>query len=77
MGVSESRVSQMRTQALALIHTVMQNLVDADPVPLVGGVRAQHQMEQYAAAVAARSTFAARLNHRTELIDAYGPAIVA
>jgi len=77
MGVSESRVSQMRTQALTLIHTVMQTLVDANPVPIAGGVRAQRQLQQYAAAVAARSTFAARLNHRTELVDAYGPAIVA
>jgi RNA polymerase sigma factor for flagellar operon FliA len=77
MGVSESRVSQMRTQALTLIHTVMQNLVDANPVPIAGGLRAQRQMQQYAATVAARSTYSARLNHRTELVDAYGPAVVA
>jgi RNA polymerase sigma factor for flagellar operon FliA len=77
MGVSESRVSQMRTQALTLIHTVMQNLVDANPVLVAGGVRAQRQMQQYAATVAARSTFSARLNQRTELVDAYGPAMGA
>jgi RNA polymerase sigma factor FliA len=74
MGVSESRVSQMRTQGLTLIHTVMQTLVDANPVPLAGGVRAQRQLQQYAATVAARSTFNARLDQRTELVDAYGPA---
>jgi RNA polymerase sigma factor FliA len=77
MGVSESRVSQMRTQGLTLIHTVMQTLVDSNPVPMAGGVRAQRQLQQYAATVAARSTFSARLNQRTELVDAYGPAIGA
>ncbi|MGV8846773.1 sigma-70 family RNA polymerase sigma factor [Tessaracoccus sp.] len=77
LGVSESRVSQMRTQALTLIHTVMQTLVDANPVPVSGGVRAQRQMQQYAATVAARSTFSTRLNQRPELVDTYRPARVA
>lgn len=55
LGVSESRVSQMRSQALGLIQSAMTTLLDGRPVSRTGGVRAQKQQQQYLASVAARS----------------------
>lgn len=75
LGVSESRVSQMRSQALGLIRTAMTTMLDARPVSCTGGVRAQKQQQQYLATVAARS--AARAAVASPAPAGYSPAAAA
>jgi RNA polymerase sigma factor for flagellar operon FliA len=69
MGVTESRVSQMRGEALALVReAVSAQYRDArppSPVPSPG--RSARRRDAYAAAVAGRSTFGTRLTSRVPL----------
>ncbi len=55
LGVTLSRVSQMRARALTLLHAAMSEVWDERPVVAEGGVRARNQQVSYVEQVAARS----------------------
>jgi RNA polymerase sigma factor for flagellar operon FliA len=54
LGVTLSRVSQMRSRALILLHAAMSEVWQGQPVPADGGVRARNQQRQYVDRVAGR-----------------------
>jgi RNA polymerase sigma factor for flagellar operon FliA len=54
LGVTLSRVSQMRARALTLLHAAMSEVWDGTAVPADGGVRARNQQRAYVDRVAAR-----------------------
>jgi RNA polymerase sigma factor for flagellar operon FliA len=54
LGVTLSRVSQMRARALTLLHAAMSEVWDGAAVPADGGVRARNQQRAYVDRVAAR-----------------------
>lgn len=71
LGVTESRVSQLRSAALALMRAGLEAQYAEVPPPRaagrqattrVGPRRAEHETAAYAAALADRSTFAGRLS---------------
>jgi RNA polymerase sigma factor FliA len=69
LGVTESRVSQMRSEGLALMRTGIAAQYSEGPVveePESG--RAASRRAAYAAALSARSTYADRLSRRQPLI---------
>ena len=70
LGVTESRVSQLRSEALVLLRSAMNNMDDgaqeASPSP-AGRGRAAAAKQAYVAAVATRSTLAGRLSATTLL----------
>jgi RNA polymerase sigma factor for flagellar operon FliA len=47
LGVTLSRVSQMRARALTLLHAAMSETWDCRAVPADGGVRARNQQRSY------------------------------
>jgi RNA polymerase sigma factor for flagellar operon FliA len=47
LGVTLSRVSQMRTRALTLLHAAMSEVWEGTAVPADGGVRARNQQKAY------------------------------
>jgi RNA polymerase sigma factor for flagellar operon FliA len=47
LGVTLSRVSQMRARALTLLHAAMSETWDGQAVPADGGVRARNQQRSY------------------------------
>ena len=55
LGVTLSRVSQMRARALTLLHAAMSEIWDGRAVPADGGVRARNQQRAYVERVTARS----------------------
>jgi RNA polymerase sigma factor for flagellar operon FliA len=55
LGVTLSRVSQMRARALTLLHAAMSEVWDGTPVPADGGVRARNQQRMYVDRVTGRS----------------------
>jgi RNA polymerase sigma factor for flagellar operon FliA len=55
LGVTLSRVSQMRARALILLHAAMSEIWDGQPVPADGGVRARNQQRAYVERVATRT----------------------
>ena len=55
LGVTLSRVSQMRARALTLLHAAMSEVWDGRAVPADGGVRARNQQRSYVERVAGRS----------------------
>ncbi|KQS68382.1 sigma-70 family RNA polymerase sigma factor [Modestobacter sp. Leaf380] len=55
LGVTLSRVSQMRARALTLLHAAMSEVWDERPVAAEGGVRARNQQATYVEQVATRS----------------------
>lgn len=67
LGVTESRVSQLRSEALVLLRAAMSDTQDrpADPAP--GRGRAAAARQSYVAAVSARSTLSGRLSATTLL----------
>ena len=67
LGVTESRVSQLRTQALALLRSGMQAVDGADGAPSQAGKGRSRAEQAYRDAVAARSTLAGRLSATTVL----------
>jgi RNA polymerase sigma factor for flagellar operon FliA len=71
LGVSESRISQMRAEALVLLRTVMQRELDPDmvqtPAAPAQGCAARRR-ESYYASVAARHAVALR-HRRTTALD--------
>jgi RNA polymerase sigma factor for flagellar operon FliA len=56
LGVTLSRVSQMRSRALILLHAAMSEVWKGQPVPADGGVRARNQQRQYVDRVAGRGS---------------------
>jgi RNA polymerase sigma factor FliA len=54
LGVTLSRVSQMRARALTLLHAAMSEVWDGRPVAAEGGVRARNQQLAYVERVAGR-----------------------
>ena len=54
LGVTLSRVSQMRARALTLLHAAMSEIWDGTAVPADGGVRARNQQRAYVDRVAGR-----------------------
>jgi RNA polymerase sigma factor for flagellar operon FliA len=61
LGVTLSRVSQMRARALTLLHAAMSEVWDGKTVPADGGVRARNQQRSYVDRVARRSPMPAPL----------------
>jgi RNA polymerase sigma factor for flagellar operon FliA len=61
LGVTLSRVSQMRARALTLLHAAMSEVWDGKAVPADGGVRARNQQRSYVDRVAGRSPMPAPL----------------
>jgi RNA polymerase sigma factor for flagellar operon FliA len=55
LGVTLSRVSQMRARALVLLHAAMSEVWDGEAVQAEGGVRARNQQKAYLVRVTARS----------------------
>ena len=55
LGVTLSRVSQMRARALTLLHAAMSEVWDGRAVQADGGVRARNQQRSYVDRVAGRS----------------------
>jgi RNA polymerase sigma factor FliA len=55
LGVTLSRVSQMRARALTLLHAAMSEVWEGRSVPADGGVRARNQQRSYVERVAARA----------------------
>lgn len=55
LGVTLSRVSQMRARALTLLHAAMSEIWEGRSVPADGGVRARNQQRSYVDRVAGRS----------------------
>jgi RNA polymerase sigma factor FliA len=68
MGVTLSRVSQMRTQGLRLLHAAISTILDGSPVVEVGGSRARSQQRSYLEQVAAASP-----DYRTRLRSSARP----
>jgi RNA polymerase sigma factor for flagellar operon FliA len=61
LGVTLSRVSQMRARALTLLHAAMSEIWEGKAVPADGGVRARNQQRSYVERVASRSPMSASL----------------
>jgi RNA polymerase sigma factor FliA len=61
LGVTLSRVSQMRARALTLLHAAMSEVWEGRAVPADGGVRARNQQKSYVERVAGRSPMPAPL----------------
>ncbi|MGY1699031.1 sigma-70 family RNA polymerase sigma factor [Geodermatophilus sp. SYSU D00766] len=55
LGVTLSRVSQMRARALTLLHAAMSEVWEGRPVAADGGVRARNQQRLYVDRVAGRA----------------------
>jgi RNA polymerase sigma factor FliA len=55
LGVTLSRVSQMRARALTLLHAAMSEIWDGTAVPADGGVRARNQQRSYLERLTGRS----------------------
>jgi RNA polymerase sigma factor for flagellar operon FliA len=55
LGVTLSRVSQMRARALTLLHAAMSEVWEGRSVPADGGVRARNQQKSYVERVARRA----------------------
>jgi RNA polymerase sigma factor for flagellar operon FliA len=55
LGVTLSRVSQMRARALTLLHAAMSEVWEGRPVAADGGVRARNQQRSYVDRVAGRA----------------------
>jgi RNA polymerase sigma factor for flagellar operon FliA len=62
LGVTESRVSQMRTDALKLMRAGIEAQYAESGPTSDAAARGAHRTATYAAALAARSTYAARLS---------------
>ena len=76
LGVSESRISQMRAEALALLKDGLNANLDPDvvPVPARRG-RVARRKEAYYAAVADQSSYKARLTESTSNLARLGGTV--
>jgi RNA polymerase sigma factor for flagellar operon FliA len=66
LGVTESRVSQMRTEALALMRAGIEAQYAEAPAPSVPAPRAAYRQAAFSAELASRSTYTARLSRLPE-----------
>jgi RNA polymerase sigma factor for flagellar operon FliA len=66
LGVTESRVSQLRAEALGYLRAALHA---ADPDGIPAPTRTSRHHTSYAATVTTRSTLAERLNHTTPLAE--------
>ena len=73
LGVTLSRVSQMRARALTLLHAAMSEVWDGTPVAPDGGVRARNQQRAYVDRVTARQA----AGRGTTAAPAHSPAFPA
>lgn len=55
MGLTLSRISQMRAQGLLLLHAALSEIVEGRPVPETGGSRARAQQRRFVSEVASAS----------------------
>ncbi|MGB8650447.1 MAG: sigma-70 family RNA polymerase sigma factor [Mycobacteriales bacterium] len=62
LGVTESRVSQMRTEALGLMRAGIESQYDDDRGGKADATRTAYRQAAFSAELAARSTYAARLS---------------
>jgi RNA polymerase sigma factor FliA len=71
LGVTESRVSQLRSEALVLLREGMQAVEGTPPIDITtgGSRRRTSARDAYRAAVAGRSTVAGRLSASTLLAE--------
>jgi RNA polymerase sigma factor FliA len=74
LGVTLSRVSQMRARALTLLHAAMSEVWDGKVVPADGGVRARNQQRSYVERVAGRSPMPTPLPRQRTAWPVAGPA---
>jgi RNA polymerase sigma factor for flagellar operon FliA len=56
LGVTLSRVSQMRARALTLLHAAMSEVWEGRAVPADGGIRARNQQRLYVDRVVGRAS---------------------
>ena len=70
LGVTESRVSQLRSEALAMLRAGMRAQDHDGPVPVEPSRKRTSARDAYAAAIASRSTLAGRLQASTLLGEA-------
>lgn len=67
LGVTESRVSQMRSEGLALMRAGLHAQFDDHPAPLPReSARAAHRREDYVAALASHSSYSTRLGRTAQ-----------
>ena len=71
LGVTESRVSQLRSEALVLLRAAMHHVEDRPTDPGTGRGRAAAARQAYTAAVANRSNVAERLSATTLLGESH------
>ena len=62
LGVSESRISQLRSEALKMLRDGMNAQLEPDLMPRSSGGVAAGRREAYYATIAGRSSFHARLS---------------
>ena len=78
LGVSESRISQMRAEALALLRDGLNANLDPEAVPVpVRRGRVARRKEAYYAAVAAQSDFRGRLDEGASSLARLGRSSLA
>jgi len=73
LGVTESRVSQLRSEALVLLRAAMNNADHPTDPAVAGRGRAAAARQAYTAAVAGRSNLSARLSATTLLGESRPP----
>ena len=74
LGVTESRVSQLRSEALVLLREAMNSVENDLPAVHIESARGRAGVRQaYCASVASRSTMASRLAATTLLGETYAP----
>src|SRR5436305_158225 len=61
LGVSESRISQMRAEALSFLKDGMTSQLEDDETPAAPTGRTSRRRQAYKSAVASQSTYASRL----------------
>jgi RNA polymerase sigma factor FliA len=69
LGVTESRISQLRSEALTVLRTAMQSVDEPVAAPIASVRGRKDATRSYCAAVAARSTLAGRLSATTVLCE--------
>lgn len=72
LGVTESRISQIRAEALALIGEAMHRQLDPDVVAAEPAGRSERRKADYYSAVAARRSYQARLSDAPSVVTSRG-----
>lgn len=74
LGVTESRISQIRSEALLMLRDGINSQLDPDSLPVNASNRVMRRRAGYYAAIADHSTFRARVSDRTVIVP---PAVVS